>query len=205
MKKPANYEKAIEGARAIFLAHDPADIVYPVDHDETTLSLRFVDRRYNIDCSDGAVTCPGYPGYTPGHDEIMSIWDMLTFAASRPLLRHQWVQTGSLSGITSGHDDSYLITQFRKAVASNFDKLEQARLVLGGTADTGADFSMVIPVFDWFPCRFCFWEADEDFDAQAVFYWDANARQFVHYETLWFMNMYLCQRIWAAVEGREWK
>ena len=204
MKKPANYEKAIEGARVIFLAHDPADIVYPVDHDETTLSLRFVDRRYNIDCSDGAVTCPGYPGYTPGHDEIMSIWDMLTFAASRPSLRHQWIQTGSLSGITSGHDDSYLITQFRKAVSSNFIKLEQARLALGGEKDSGADFAMVIPVFDWFPCRFCFWEADDEFDSQAVFYWDANARQFVHYETLWFMNMYLSQRIWAAVEGRAW-
>ena len=110
----------------------------------------------------------------------------------------------SLSGITCGHDDSYLITHFRKAVSSNFEKLEQARLALGGEKDSGADFAMVIPVFDWFPCRFCFWEADDEFDSRAVFYWDANTRQFVHYETLWFMNMYLSQRIWAAVEGRAW-
>jgi len=61
---------------------------------------------------------------------------------------------------------------------------------------------MVIPVFDWFPCRLCFWEADDEFDSHAVFYWVANARQFVHYETLWFINKYLSQRIWAAVKGR---
>lgn len=93
---------------------------------------------------------------------------------------------------------------YEKAVTARFDRPEEARSSLGGTADPGGDFAMVIPVFDWFPCRFCFWEADDEFDALAVFYWDVNARQFVHYETLWFMNMYLCQRIWAAVEGRTW-
>lgn len=197
-----NYEKAIAGARAAFLAHDPAKIAstYPVDFDGRAITLRFVDRRYRIDCVDGAVTCPDHPGYLPGHDEIMSIWDMLCFADTRPTLAHLWVQTGSLSGITSGHDDSYLITQFRRAVSAHPERLTLARETLGGTADTGADFAMVIPVFDWFPCRFCFWEADDEFDAQAVYYWDMNARQFVRYETLWFMNMYLCQRIWEAVK-----
>ena len=204
---PSNYEKAVDGARRLFLAHDPASLAakYPVDYDGRSITLRFVDRRYRIDCSDGSVTCPDQPEYTPGHDEIMSLWDMLCFAPSRPSLAHQWVQTGSLSGITSGHDDSYLIVQFRKAIAKRPEGLEDARIALGGMTDRGADFAMVLNVFDWFLCRFCYWEADDEFPDQAVFYWDANARQFVHYETLWFMNMYLSQRIWAAVEKREWK
>ena len=201
---PTNYEKAIAGARAIFLAHDHSKIQYPVHYDGQNISLRFVDRIYRINCSTSIVTCPDYPGYVPGHDEIMSIWDMLCFAETPPSLTHQWIQTGSLSGITSGHDDSYLITQFRKAISEKPERLEAARAELGGSIDIGADFAMVIPVFDWFPCRFCFWEADDEFPAQAIFYWDRNARSYVHYETLWFMNKYLSQRIWAAVDRKVW-
>ena len=96
-----NYEKALDGARTLFLSHDPAALAakYPVDYDGQAITLRFVDRRYRVDCKDGTVTCPDHPGYVPGHDEIMSIWDMLCFADTRPVLRGSWVQTGSLSGI----------------------------------------------------------------------------------------------------------
>ena len=204
---PTNYEKALDGARKAFLTHDPAAIaaVYPVNYDGGAITLRLVDRKYRVDCGDGRMTCPDYPGYTPGHDELLGIWDMLTFATSRPALKGEWVQTSSLAGIDSGHDNSYLIAQFRKALSAHPERLEEAMKVLGGRPDRGADFAMVFPVFDWFPCRFCFWEGDDEFPERAVFYWDANARQFVRYETLWFMNMYLSQRIWAAVEGREWQ
>ncbi len=206
MSRVSNYDKALAGARAAFLAHDPAALAakYPVEWDGRCLRLRFAGEPYRIDAETGAVDCPDRPGYVPGHDELMSIWDMLCFADARPAPAGEWCPTASLADIAGGQDASHLLTRFREAVSAAPEKLEDARLALRASRDGGADFAMVIPAFDWFPCRFCFWQADDEFPAQVVFYWDRNARRFVRYETLWFMNMYLSRRIWAAVEGRDW-
>ena len=58
---PTNYEKAVERTRVLFLTHNPARIAYPVDYDGATLSLRFVDQWYRINCADGSVTSPPVP------------------------------------------------------------------------------------------------------------------------------------------------
>ena len=204
MAKLSNYDKAVEGARALFLTHDPAALAkkYPVDYDGGAITLNFCGEPYRIDCKTGQVDCPGRPGYAPGHNELMALWDMLCYADAAPTLSGRWCPTASLAGIASGQDDSHLLVRFRDAVAAAPDRLEDARRALHARSGPGGDFAMVIPVFDWFPCLFRFWEADDEFPAKTLFYWDENARRFMHYETLWFVNMYLSQRIWAAVEGR---
>ena len=206
MSRVSNYDKAVAGARAAFLAHDPAALAakYPVKCDGRAITLNLCGEPCRVDCVTGQVSCPNLPGYVPGHNEIMAIWDMLCFADKAPALSGTWHTTGSLAGIASGQDDSHLLTRFREAVAAAPGRLEDARRALRAAPGAGGDFAMVIPVFDWFPCLFRFWQADDEFPAQTLLYWDGTARAFVHYETLWFMNMFLSQRIWAAVEGRDW-
>ena len=104
MSRVSNYDKALAGARAAFLAHDPAALAakYPVEWDGRCLRLRFAGEPYRIDAETGAVDCPDRPGYVPGHDELMSIWDMLCFADARPAPAGEWCPTASLADIAGG-------------------------------------------------------------------------------------------------------
>ena len=47
--------------------------------------------------------------------------------------------------------------------------------------------SYIIDVFDFFPVCVRFWDADEEFPASLQFLWDANALDFLYYETLWYV------------------
>ena len=44
-----------------------------------------------------------------------------------------------------------------------------------------------LDVFDFFPGCVRFWDADEEFPASLQFLWDANALDFLYYETLWYV------------------
>lgn len=57
---------------------------------------------------------------------------------------------------------------------------------LGGTAVTGGDVAYEIPVFQDLKVKFALWEADDEFPAQLCWYWDANALQYLHYETMYY-------------------
>ena len=66
------------------------------------------------------------------------------------------------------------------------DALAKACEALGGIPDGRGDVSYRIPMFDFLPVQFAFWQADEDFPPEMQILWDSNVLSFMHYETLWF-------------------
>jgi hypothetical protein len=52
-----------------------------------------------------------------------------------------------------------------------------------------------IPLFDFLPVRFSFWEADEDFPAEIRVLWDTNVQSFMHFETLFYAAGHLLRRM----------
>ena len=52
-----------------------------------------------------------------------------------------------------------------------------------------------IPVFDFLPVIFQFWNSDEDFAASLQLLVDKNILDYMHYETVWFAMSHLLSRI----------
>jgi hypothetical protein len=98
-----------------------------------------------------------------------------------------------IMGSNSVHED--LGQESARFFSGRTEALAEACRALGGTPGSRGDLSFRIPVFDFFPVELRFWEADEEFPAQMQFFWDANALDFAHYETLWYMAGALKMRL----------
>ena len=57
------------------------------------------------------------------------------------------------------------------------------------------DVAYQIPVFDFLPVIFQFWNSDEDFAASLQLLVDKNILDYMHYETVWFAMSHLLSRI----------
>ena len=131
----------------------------------------------------------------------MSVYDVLGRTGEPPRLSGNFVPTTALHGImgsNSVHED------LGKNSGAFFDgkseALREACLRRGGTPGGKGDVSFVLPVFDFFPVELRFWEADEEFPALLQWFWDGNALQFAHYETLWYMSGTLLERLRRETE-----
>lgn len=64
--------------------------------------------------------------------------------------------------------------------------LRQRCEALGGQAISGADVAYEFPVFQDLKLKFTLWLEDDEFPAQLCWFWDANALQYLHYETMYY-------------------
>ena len=203
----SNYETAKQQAQALFLKYDQAKIIrkFQLIHDEQYLYLSFISRVYRISRSSGAVqwsedgfvTC-----MEAGHEEVMTIFDVLCYSKPDCHLAGEYVHMQSLSAIKGG-GVSLGASLFRKT-EEQFDHkdfaLVQACEKLNGTKIGRGDVAYQIPVFDFLPARFQFWNSDEDFGASIVLFFDKNILDYMHYETVWFMAFHLLSRIAEEME-----
>ena len=57
------------------------------------------------------------------------------------------------------------------------------------------DVAYQIPLFDFLPVIFQFWNSDEEFPPSLKFFTDKNMLEYMHYETVWFAMSHLLERI----------
>lgn len=161
-------------------------------------------RAFGEDCfvrrSDGEVL-DGH-GRKAGFGYAMSVYDVLGRTGEPPRLSGNFVPTSALHGImgsNSVHED------LGRNSGAYFDgksaALREACMQRGGTPGTKGDVSFVLPVFDFFPAELRFWVSDDEFPALLQWFWDANALQFAHYETLWYMSGTLLERLRAEADA----
>ena len=184
-----NYDKMQEQARQLFQTYDPekrrARLGLPAD--EAGIPIRFLGDSYLVRASDGEVV--DGRGEKAPFDAAMSIYDVLCRSERTPVLSGSFVPTMELHhimGSNSVHED--LGQRDAAWFSGKTEALADACRALGGTPGSRGDVSFRIPVFDFFPTELRFWEADEEFPAQMQFFWDANALDFMHYESLWYVS-----------------
>ena len=97
---------------------------------------------------------------------------------------------------------------FTKKYAALFDgrteALKAACLRLGGSIEprmAGADLTCRIPVTPFFPVLLQFWEGDEEFPPKILLLWDKHADRFLHFETTFFLQGDLLERLRREMEG----
>ncbi len=200
--KESNYDIMAQQAQALFLQYDQDAILekFPLAHDAEAIYVPFLCRVHRLDRKTGRITDAGEPASS---NAVMSIYDMLCYSKARPQLSGEWKTQGSLSRISTwGHQSASLLAQTAALFSGKTEALRQACKALGGVKGLAGDVSAIFPMFPFFPVCLQFWDGDEDFPPALQILWDANALDFVHYETLWYMSGFLCHAISEQLSGK---
>ena len=195
-----NYAVMAERARALFLGYDQAAMCarLGLTMTETEIPVRFLGTLYRVRRKDGAVFGPG--GEIASFNAGMAIYDAICRVGEPPRLAGEFVPTSALHGIRgthSVHED--LHAPAARRFAGRAGALERALTDRGGKQWGKGDVSYIVDVFDFFPVCVRFWDADEEFPASLQFLWDANALDFLYYETLWYVMDELIGQLTAAI------
>lgn len=209
MKKSAsNYDLQVDIGKRIFLEYDQEVLIrkFRLEADELWIYLRYMNTPCRINRKNGGVEeyiqnqwkeCRSFSA-------VMTIYDSLCYhqGETAPALADQWCAVGTfvVTGVTNTE-------AFTKKHAAIFDgHIEELRAVcesLGGVLQprlAGADVTCLIPVTPFFPVLLQFWEGDEEFPPKLMLLWDRNTDKFLHFETTFYLQGDLLERLKNCME-----
>lgn len=204
MKQTAsNYDMQVDIGRRIFLTYDQELLIrkFRLCADEAWIYLTYLGAPCRIGRKDGRIeeNTDGAWQECRAYNTVMTIYDLLCYHTgdTAPALAGSWCTVGSF--VVAGVQDT---GAFTKKYAARFehrvDDLKAACTGLGGELQkpmAGADVTCRIPVFADFPVLFQFWDADEEFPPKLLLLWDRNADRFLHFETTFFLQGDLLERL----------
>ena len=180
---------------------------YELLADEHWIYLDYLDASYRISRENGKIEeqqkencwkeCRSY-------DTVMTIYDLLCYAKgdTAPVLYGAW-QTLENFAVGSSPGTGAFTKKYAKQFRNSAEKLKAACKKLGGIMQkpmARADVTCLIPVTSFFPVLLQFWDGDEEFDPELVLLWDKNSNQFLHFETMFYLQGDLLDRIKNKLE-----
>lgn len=184
-----NYAIAAENAKKIFLSYDQQALIekFALSFDDAYLYTSFLGAPYRIERLTGNLERQKDGVWVDGNsfDEVLSIFDLLCDSKDTRHPSHVFQSMASFGlqfhqNLTESRDP---LADFAQRVPDTFrDRL----LALGGRETKGADLAFVLPVFDSLELCLHFWFADEEFAPSLRILWDANALQYIRYETMYY-------------------
>lgn len=198
-----NYDKQVDIGRGIFLEYDQALLIrkFALKADENWIFLTYLNTPCRISRRDGRIEEQRDGVWTECRDfgTVMTVYDLLCHhkGDSAPALGGEWCAVGSfiVTGVQNG-------AAFTKKYAALFDgrldELKAACEKLGGMLEkrmAGADVTCRIPVTPFFPVLLQFWEGDEEFPPKLMLLWDRNSMDFLHFETTFYLQGDIAQRL----------
>lgn len=208
-KITSNYDRQVDIGRRIFMEYDQDKIIrrYELLADEHWIYLDYLDASYRISRENGKIEeqqkencwkeCRSY-------DTVMTIYDLLCYAKgdTAPVLYGAW-QTLENFAVGSSPGTGAFTKKYAKQFRNSAEKLKAACKKLGGIMQkpmARADVTCLIPVTSFFPVLLQFWDGDEEFDPELVLLWDKNSNQFLHFETMFYLQGDLLDRIKNKLE-----
>lgn len=211
-KKTSNYDLQVDIAKKIFMEYDQKLLIrkFHLLADETWIYLKYLNAPYRINRMDGRVEenlqgCGFFE--CRSYDTVMTLYDLLCYSKGEtmPILFQKWHTINSLS-IGRSPDAG----RFTKSYAQIFQKykkeLKTACESLGGVIQkpmARADLTCLIPVTSFFPVMLQFWEEDEEYAPQLMILWDENYSSFLHFETTFYLQGDLLERLKKILEAQE--
>ena len=194
LPKRDNYAIQAEDARLRFLTYDQSAM--PVQKDAKYLYLPFCGFDYRISRADGHIFRRVGDNWLPAdsHGEVLTIFDYLCDAKPGRAPAGAFVSMPSLAC----HVHGGLVQksgELERLIDSDPAAFCRACRALGGVPGAGGDLCFDLLLFSDLPVRLRFWHADEEFDPFLDLLWDANALQFLRYETTWFAAGVLRERL----------
>lgn len=199
MARVNNYLIQAQQAKERFLTYDQQKLIdkFHLEHDETYLYPRLVGRRYRIHRKTGDLQYSTGDGWRDGnsYEEVMTLLDLLCDSRDDRVLSGRWQNMQSF-GLQFHRN---LLEERRDPTADRFDRdpdrLRRAAAALGAEAVTGGDMGYAFELFDGLKIGLLFWHGDEEFFPRIRYLWDANAKKYIRYETMYFAVDLLLRRI----------
>ena len=203
----SNYDAQVDIGRKIFLEYNQEHLIqkFRLKADEQWIYLIYLNTPFRISRISGQIDefCGDLWTECRSFGTVMTIYDLLCYHQGRnlPALFHQWCTVGNF--IVTGVQNT---GTFTKKYAAQFDgqlaELKAACEKLGGVPEAGkakADVTYRIPVTPFFPVLLQFWESDEEFPPKLQLMWDRNADSFLHFETTFYLQGDLLERLKNAM------
>lgn len=138
------------------------------------------------------------------YSTVMTIYDVLCFSKGEvaPALAEKWCTVGTfiVAGITKTEG---FTGKYARLFDGRLEELQAACKCLGGTLQppmAGADLTCRFAVTDFFPVLLQFWQGDEDFPPKLLILWDRSTDQFMHFETTFYLQGDLLERLKNCIE-----
>lgn len=203
-----NYEQQVDIAKKLFLQYDRNLLIakFGLQDDGQYIYLSYLNTPYRICKATGTVEaykdtwqeCRQY-------STVMTLYDLLCHnkGPALPPLADKWCAVGTfiVAGITETED---FTRKYATLFDGRLDKLKRACQALGGVLlppVAGADVTCQFPVTPFFPVRLQFWEGDEEFPPRVLLLWDQNTMDFMHFETTFYLQGDLLERLKDRLEA----
>ena len=204
-----NYDLQVDVARRIFLEYDQALLIrkFRLEADAQWIYLTYLNTPCRVCRTTGAIEecIENRWQERRDYETVMTIYDLLCYpkGESAPALSHQWCTVGNfvVTGVTQ---TDRFTGKYAKVFDGHLVALKTAAQKLGGTAQppmAGADFTCKFPVTAFFPVLLQFWAGDEEFPPKLLLLWDRNADQFLHFETTFYLQGDLLERLKCCMEA----
>lgn len=203
-ERKSNYDVTRDRVEGEFLKYDQKTMIekFHLRFDEAYLYLCFLSCDYRVDRKTGRVERLDRDGPVhAGFNETLTIFDVLCESKPDCRLSGEFVRVNDLDGITkTAYLGGNLFDGSAKAFTHRTEELKAACEHLGGTAGKIGDVSYEIPMFDFFPVRLQFWDADDEFEAVLKVMWDRRTLEFMRYETTYYAAGRLLERLRELME-----
>ncbi len=186
----AEYEVVSEQWRSTFAGFDPGRIagILGLEADERYLYLSYFGVPYRLRLEDGHLEKQNGEVWSEElyFNESMAIYHLLYYTKDEPAIAGSWVPNHALDGVVSrsASVQDPLLADFCKTWTGRVEELAKACQRLGGRQLSRGDAAFQFAAFPCISLQLVFWDADEDFPAQAQVLVDEQVTDFVHYETV---------------------
>lgn len=204
MERKDNYALQVQQAQRCFLNYDQQKLIekLKLKYDEDFLYTRMLGRAYRICRKTGSLE-----GFVDGqwcsantHSEYMTLLDLVCDSRPDRYTTGRW-KTLTAFGNMFHRDMIESRDPFAEAIQKSPEAFRAGCESLGGEPEPIGDISYAIEVFDGLRICLQFWEEDEDFPPQVVWFWDENALMYLKYETMHFAVGLLKRRIMEQMKN----
>ncbi len=203
-----NYDLQVDIGKRIFLEYNQEVLIrkFRLEADERHIYLNYLNTPCRINRKDGGVEeyiKDAWKGCR-SFSTVMTIYDLLCYhqGETAPTLAGQWCAVGTF--VVTGVTDTETFTKkYAKIFDGRTEALKAACESLGGVLIermAGADVTCRIPVMPFFPVLLQFWEGDEEFPPKLLLLWDRNTDLLLHFETTFYLQGDLLERLKIRVE-----
>lgn len=198
-----NYDLQVDIGKRVFLEYDQALTIrkFQLEADDCWIYLTYFNTPCRIGRETGTVEAFRNDRWEECRNfgTVMTLYDLLCYHKGdrAPVLADQWCTVGTfvVAGVTETE-------AFTRKYATSFDghlnRLKEACKMLGGVLlkpIAGADVTCRFQVTPYFPVLLQFWEGDEEFPPKLLMLWDRNTDQYMHFETTFYLQGDLLERL----------
>lgn len=200
-----NYDIIVEESKKRFLQWDQEKMIEKcsLQADSDYLFVSFCGCPYRIHRRTAEVERIANNEYlATDFNEVMSIFDLLCHSKDGAVLSGEWVSVAKLANhVPSSSGNNNFFRDPEALFDLHTDRLRKAIAARGYEPFSPGDVGCIFQVFPVLPAVFQFWQSNEEFPPSIRFLWDRRTLDFVHYETIFYIESHWLGQIMSAVKN----